>query len=108
MNRIVRAAGIAAAGCVLLVGSAGAADACGKGQQTRAGTKGTKSERVDDRRHHHHHHGAEAEGVAVGSPGVLSGDVVQVPIDIPVEICGDTINIIGVLNSAVHNVCVIG
>jgi hypothetical protein len=49
---------------------------------------------------------AGAQGAAVGSPGVLSGNVVQVPIHIPVNVCGNTIDIIGVLNPAFGNVCI--
>ncbi|MFC8201785.1 chaplin [Streptomyces sp. NPDC060006] len=49
---------------------------------------------------------AEAEGAAVGSPGVLSGNVVQVPVHIPVNVCGNSINVIGLLNPAFGNKCV--
>ncbi|MYU22256.1 chaplin [Streptomyces sp. SID8352] len=49
---------------------------------------------------------AGAEGAAVGSPGVLSGNVVQVPVNIPVNLCGNTIDVIGVLNPAFGNTCV--
>ncbi|RKT02337.1 small secreted domain DUF320 [Streptomyces sp. 3211.6] len=49
---------------------------------------------------------ATAEGAAIGSPGVLSGNVVQVPIHIPVNICGNTVNIVGILNPAFGNVCI--
>ncbi|MBD9702840.1 chaplin [Streptomyces caniscabiei] len=49
---------------------------------------------------------AEAKGAAIGSPGVLSGNVVQVPVHIPVNVCGNTINVIGLLNPAAGNVCV--
>ncbi|WP_406327178.1 chaplin [Streptomyces sp. NBC_00203] len=45
-------------------------------------------------------------GVAVGSPGVLSGNVVQIPIDLDLNVCGNTINVVGLLNPAVGNVCV--
>ncbi|MEU4153383.1 chaplin [Streptomyces sp. NPDC026659] len=45
-------------------------------------------------------------GVAVGSPGVASGNVIQVPIEIPVNLCGNTINVVGLLNPAFGNVCV--
>ncbi|WP_326692383.1 MULTISPECIES: chaplin [unclassified Streptomyces] len=37
------------------------------------------------------------------SPGVLSGNNVQVPVHIPVNVCGNTI--IGLLNSTSHNHC---
>ncbi|MGJ5763236.1 chaplin [Streptomyces galbus] len=47
-----------------------------------------------------------AQGAAVGSPGVLSGNVVQIPIDIPVNACGNTVNVIGLLNPSFGNACV--
>ncbi|MET8558636.1 chaplin ChpH [Streptomyces sp. NPDC004959] len=47
-----------------------------------------------------------AQGAAVGSPGVLSGNVVQVPVHVPVNLCGNTINVIGLLNPAFGNTCV--
>ncbi|AYG82153.1 hypothetical protein DWB77_04323 [Streptomyces hundungensis] len=49
---------------------------------------------------------AGAQGAAVGSPGVLSGNVVQIPIHIPVNICGNTVNVIGLLNPAFGNTCI--
>lgn len=39
-----------------------------------------------------------AQGAALNSPGVLSGNVVQVPIHIPVNACGNTVSVIGLLN----------
>lgn len=47
-----------------------------------------------------------AQGAAVQSPGVLSGNVVQVPVHIPVNACGNTVNVIGLLNPAFGNTCV--
>jgi hypothetical protein len=41
-----------------------------------------------------------AEGAAVGSPGVLSGNLVQVPVHVPVDVCGNTVNVIALLNPA--------
>ncbi|GGU72060.1 membrane protein [Streptomyces albospinus] len=49
---------------------------------------------------------AGAKGAAKGSPGVLSGNVFQMPIHIPINICGNTVNIIGVLNPAFGNKCI--
>ncbi|WP_418956149.1 chaplin ChpH [Streptomyces tritici] len=49
---------------------------------------------------------AGAQGAAVHSPGVLSGNVVQVPIHIPVNVCGNTVSVIGLLNPAFGNTCV--
>ncbi|GAA2745207.1 MULTISPECIES: chaplin [Kitasatospora] len=48
---------------------------------------------------------AGAEGVAAGSPGVLSGNAVQVPVHIPVNVCGNSIDVIGLLNPAFGNSC---
>ncbi|AZS88221.1 chaplin ChpH [Streptomyces griseoviridis] len=46
-----------------------------------------------------------AQGAAVHSPGVLSGNVVQVPVHIPVNLCGNTVSVIGLLNPAFGNTC---
>lgn len=46
-----------------------------------------------------------ADGETAGSPGVLSGNSIQAPIDIPVNVCGNTINVIGLLNPAMGNHC---
>ncbi|MDX3312676.1 chaplin [Streptomyces sp. NPDC054884] len=48
---------------------------------------------------------AGAEGAAVKSPGVISGNLVQVPVHVPINLCGNTINVIGALNPAFGNVC---
>ncbi|MFJ3878439.1 chaplin [Streptomyces sp. NPDC090077] len=47
-----------------------------------------------------------AGGVATGSPGVLSGNLVQVPVHIPVNVCGNTAQLVGLLNPAFGNTCV--
>ncbi|MET9361765.1 chaplin [Streptomyces sp. NPDC006632] len=49
---------------------------------------------------------AHAEGAAIGSPGVGSGNVIQVPIHIPVNFCGNTIGAGAALNPAFGNTCV--
>ncbi|GHC79014.1 chaplin [Streptomyces flavofungini] len=49
---------------------------------------------------------AGAQGAAVHSPGVASGNVVQIPVHVPVNACGNTISVIGVLNPAFGNYCV--
>lgn len=46
-----------------------------------------------------------AEGDTAGSPGVLSGNTVQVPVDVPVNVCGNTISVVGLLNPAMGNLC---
>jgi hypothetical protein len=47
-----------------------------------------------------------AQGAAVGSPGVLSGNVVQVPIHVPINLCGNTVSVVGLLNPAFGNTCI--
>ena len=49
---------------------------------------------------------AGAEGIATNSPGVLSGNVVQVPVHVPINLCGNTVSVIGLLNPAFGNTCV--
>ncbi|MFG2114149.1 chaplin [Streptomyces sp. NPDC048718] len=49
---------------------------------------------------------AEAEGVAIGSPGVLSGNVIQIPIELEANVCGDSIDLIGLLNPALGDICI--
>lgn len=49
---------------------------------------------------------AGAEGAATNSPGIGSGNTVQVPVDVPVNACGNTANVGGLLNPAYGNTCV--
>ncbi|WP_411124894.1 chaplin [Streptomyces sp. x-19] len=49
-----------------------------------------------------------AQGAAVHSPGVLSGNVIQAPVHIPINACGNTISVIGLLNPSFGNTCVNG
>ncbi|WP_327174874.1 chaplin [Streptomyces sp. NBC_01335] len=49
---------------------------------------------------------AGAQGAAIGSPGVISGNTIQVPVHVPVNVCGNTIDVIGLLNPAFGNTCV--
>ncbi|MFJ4697728.1 MULTISPECIES: chaplin [unclassified Streptomyces] len=77
MRRMIRTASLALAAGAAIVGAAGAASA-----------------------------DAGAQGLAAGSPGVLSGNLVQVPVHVPVNACGNTVNVIGLLNPAFGNTCV--
>ncbi|MFF0555184.1 chaplin [Streptomyces sp. NPDC004266] len=51
------------------------------------------------------HADAGAEGAAVGSPGVGSGNTIQLPVHVPVNACGNTVNVVGLLNPAFGNGC---
>jgi hypothetical protein len=46
-----------------------------------------------------------ASGAAVHSPGVLSGNAVQVPVHVPINLCGNTVDIFALLNPAFGNRC---
>src|SRR3954471_17779113 len=49
--------------------------------------------------------GSGADGSAVGSSGVISGNTVQLPVHVPVNACGNTVNVVGLLNPAAGNSC---
>ncbi|MEU7405445.1 MULTISPECIES: chaplin [Streptomyces] len=49
--------------------------------------------------------GSSAGGSSVGSPGLISGNTVQLPVDVPVNVCGNTVNVAGLLNPAAGNSC---
>ncbi|GAA1885239.1 LAXTG-anchored chaplin ChpC [Streptomyces durmitorensis] len=51
------------------------------------------------------HADSGARGGASDSPGVLSGNSVQLPVHVPVNVCGNSVNVVGVLNPAVGNNC---
>ncbi|SCE27251.1 Small secreted domain, partial [Streptomyces sp. SolWspMP-sol7th] len=46
-----------------------------------------------------------ARGGATGSPGLLSGNAVQVPLDVPLNVCGNTVDVVALLNPAFGNGC---
>ncbi|MFI7318176.1 chaplin [Streptomyces venezuelae] len=48
---------------------------------------------------------AGAQGAAIGSPGVLSGNLLQAPVNVPVNVCGNTVDVIGLLNPTFGNKC---
>lgn len=51
------------------------------------------------------HADSGAAGAASNSPGVLSGNSIQVPIDVPVNVCGNSVNVGGLLNPTSGNDC---
>ncbi|WP_416984197.1 chaplin family protein [Streptomyces sp. T028] len=51
------------------------------------------------------HADSGANGFATDSPGIASGNTVQAPVHVPVNVCGNTIDIVGILNPAFGNSC---
>ncbi|MFJ6102819.1 chaplin [Streptomyces sp. NPDC092359] len=51
------------------------------------------------------HADSGAQGAATNSPGIASGNSVQVPVHVPVNACGNTVNAVGLLNPAMGNTC---
>ncbi|GAB7107286.1 hypothetical protein JCM4814A_56000 [Streptomyces phaeofaciens JCM 4814] len=51
------------------------------------------------------HADSAANGSATDSPGVLSGNSVQAPVNVPVNVCGNTVDVIGILNPSMGNAC---
>ncbi|MFE1288432.1 chaplin [Streptomyces sp. NPDC058751] len=51
------------------------------------------------------HADSAADGAASGSPGLVSGNTVQLPVHVPVNLCGNTVNVVGLLNPAAGNRC---
>ncbi|MFF4273897.1 chaplin [Streptomyces sp. NPDC001536] len=51
------------------------------------------------------HADSAANGSSSNSPGVLSGNTVQAPVHAPVNVCGNTVDVVGVLNPAMGNKC---
>jgi hypothetical protein len=49
--------------------------------------------------------GSGADGSAAGSPGAVSGNTVQSPVHVPVNVCGNTVNVVGLLNPAAGTTC---
>ncbi|CAL9675016.1 Chaplin-B [Streptomyces sp. enrichment culture] len=49
--------------------------------------------------------GSGADGATAGSPGAVSGNTVQSPVHVPVNVCGNTVNVVGLLNPAAGNTC---
>ncbi|MCM2420581.1 chaplin [Streptomyces sp. RKAG293] len=51
------------------------------------------------------HADTEAQATTSNSPGVLSGDSIQVPVDAPVNVCGNTVDVVALLNPSMGNGC---
>ncbi|MDT0459525.1 chaplin [Streptomyces sp. DSM 41527] len=103
MKRFVKAAAVSAASCAVVLSGAGIASASGHGHH---GGRGHNHFRSDHRALYNHRSGANAAGFAAGSPGILSGNNVQVPINMPINICGNSLSHFSLLNPAFGNICI--
>ncbi|MCD9166287.1 chaplin [Streptomyces albireticuli] len=48
---------------------------------------------------------SRAEGEATQSSGTLSGNVIQVPVHVPLNFCGNSVNVLSLLNPTFGNGC---
>ncbi|WP_329177217.1 chaplin [Streptomyces sp. NBC_01477] len=55
-----------------------------------------------------HSYGATAESDTHGSPGVLSGNSVNIPVQAPVNVCGNSVDVAALLNAVSGNSCANG
>lgn len=46
-----------------------------------------------------------AVGAATGLPGVLSENVIRIPVHVPVNVCGNAVDVVDLLNPAFGNYC---
>ncbi|MFD4142426.1 chaplin [Streptomyces sp. NBC_00390] len=76
MSRIAKAAAVLAGSGALIAGGAGMAAA-----------------------------DAGADGAVANSPGIASGNALQVPVHLPANVCGNTVDVIALLNPTFGNVC---
>ncbi|MFE9682254.1 chaplin [Streptomyces sp. NPDC006285] len=51
------------------------------------------------------HADSAADGATAHSPGAISGNTIQLPVHVPVNACGNTVNVVGLLNPAMGNSC---
>ncbi|MFE2725962.1 chaplin family protein [Kitasatospora sp. NPDC059327] len=89
-RKYLLAAGLTAALAVISAGPAFAGDCDAPGHMTAAPEAFSGTTCINTG-------GAYASGVVTNSPGVLSGNQIQIPISIPINICGNGANIGGVL-----------
>ncbi|KUF17525.1 chaplin [Streptomyces silvensis] len=47
----------------------------------------------------------DAAAATTNNPGVISGNAVQIPVDLGVNACGLTVDVLGALNPATGNQC---
>ncbi|MFC9231998.1 chaplin [Streptomyces decoyicus] len=107
MKRFVKAAAMTAASCAVVLSGAGVASASDHGSRHHNHNRHYHDHyRNDHRGLYNHRSGANAAGFAAGSPGILSGNNVQVPINIPINICGNSLNLLAALNPAFGTACV--
>ncbi|MER6979949.1 chaplin [Streptomyces carpinensis] len=46
-----------------------------------------------------------ATGGSADSAGVISGNTIQIPLHAPINLCGNTVDVIGLLNPAFGHTC---
>ncbi|MFB8107171.1 MULTISPECIES: chaplin [Streptomyces] len=83
----------------------GSSDGAQSGNGAQAGNTTATDRHGEPGTGRHRAGGAGAEGVAQGSPGILSGNAIQAPVSVPVNVCGNSVSVIGLLNPTFGNSC---
>ncbi|WP_431044606.1 chaplin [Streptomyces sp. P1-3] len=78
------------------------------GHRVNVKAKAAKTNGKGKGKKHHHSHGkgSSASAKAIGSPGAISGNVIQVPINVPINACGNTVDVIALLNPSFGGICI--
>ncbi|MFC6064722.1 chaplin [Streptomyces ochraceiscleroticus] len=86
-------------------GNGCASDGGGAGHQAQGGQEQRSAEDAGQDAGEGAGEGAGAAGSAQNSPGVGSGNDAKAPVDVPVNACGNTADIVGLLNPVFGNHC---
>ncbi|RBM12370.1 chaplin [Streptomyces sp. PT12] len=95
-RNLAATAGLGVALAVMCVGPAVANSHGEKGETGNGGEPGAAHGCL-------HKDDAQAAGGAAFSPGLASGNLVQVPVQVPINLCGNSLNVIGFGNAVFGN-----
>ncbi|MFJ4712650.1 chaplin [Streptomyces sp. NPDC088785] len=103
MRQALRIGVMAAAAATSMLSMPGAGAAALTGDEADAGASASAA---DTAPHEEQGYGETPRSETTAhSPGLLSGNTVQAPVDIGVNLCGNTADVVGALNPATGNAC---
>ncbi|MEU6844208.1 chaplin [Streptomyces sp. NPDC046716] len=103
MRQALKIGVVAAAAATGMLSMPGASAAALTGDE---GDAGASASAADTGAHDDHGYGDTSESeTTANSPGLLSGNSVQAPVDIGLNLCGNTADVVGALNPTTGNAC---